>query len=174
MLSCRGCCGEAKAGATHGASFLWCVSVGCCLCVSQASAADDKPLRGPGARTCEEFAFDLRVNLNTENTYSDVDAASFCRNEQLRVIEDFFFFASSASSFSASFSQAVLVSSGSNQYSCTTSNNSDRRTSSSLSRLTKLLKYSFWFREVRAIIVVRVQPLVKSAGQNIQSWTSMT
>ena len=51
--------------------FLWCVSVGCCLCVSQASATDGKTLRGPGARTCEEFAFNLRVNLNTETTYSD-------------------------------------------------------------------------------------------------------
>ena len=52
--------------------FSWCVVIGCCLYVSsQASAADDKVLGGPGARTCEEFAFDLRVHRNTENTYFD-------------------------------------------------------------------------------------------------------
>ena len=47
-------------------------SFGCCLCVSsQASADDDKVLGGPGARTCGEFAFDYRVNRNTEYTYFD-------------------------------------------------------------------------------------------------------
>ena len=51
--------------------FSWCVVVGCCLCVIQASATEDKTLRGPGAQTCGEFAFDLRVNRNTENTYFD-------------------------------------------------------------------------------------------------------
>jgi len=51
--------------------FSWCIVIGCCLCASQASATEDKALRGPGVRTCGEFAFDYRVNLNTENTYFD-------------------------------------------------------------------------------------------------------
>ena len=51
--------------------FLWCVVISCCLCVLQANATEDKTLGGPGARTCEEFAFDLRVHRNTENTYFD-------------------------------------------------------------------------------------------------------
>ena len=48
-------------------------SFGCCLCVSSQASADDdnKVLSGPGAQTCGEFAFDLRVNRNTENTYFD-------------------------------------------------------------------------------------------------------
>jgi hypothetical protein len=53
--------------------FLWCVVIGCCLCVSSQASADDddKVLSDPGARTCGEFAFDYRVNRNTENTYFD-------------------------------------------------------------------------------------------------------
>ena len=69
--NCRCFCSEAKVGATHGPSFLSCVVIGCCLCVLQASATEDKTLRGPGAQNCGEFAFDLRVNRNTENTYFD-------------------------------------------------------------------------------------------------------
>src|SRR6516164_8038693 len=72
LLNCRCFCGEAKVrGQRMVRFFSWCVVVGCCLCLIQASATEDKTLRGPGAQTCGEFAFDYRVNRNTENTYFD-------------------------------------------------------------------------------------------------------
>jgi hypothetical protein len=72
LLSYRCFCSEARSrGQRVVRLFLWCVVFGCCLCVLQAGATEDKTLRGPGAQTCGEFAFDLRVNRNTENTYFD-------------------------------------------------------------------------------------------------------
>ena len=72
LLSCRHFCSKVKVrGQRMVRLFLWCVVFGCCLCLIQASATEDKTLRGPGAQTCGEFAFDLRVNRNTENTYFD-------------------------------------------------------------------------------------------------------
>jgi hypothetical protein len=51
--------------------FLWCVVIGCCLCVSQASATDDKMLRGPVSEHVGNSRPTIASMFNTENTYFD-------------------------------------------------------------------------------------------------------